>query len=52
MSDGCVIESDKHQDNTFNRFFLSVFTVEHGSLLPDFSINVDAPILNGVPIMA
>jgi len=49
-SDGCVIESDKDKANAFNKFFSSVFTIEDGSSLPDFSINVDAPILNDVPI--
>jgi len=43
-----VIECDK--DSTFNKFFSSVFTIEDGSSLPDFSINVDAPILNDAPI--
>jgi len=30
--------------------FFKHFTVENGSSLPDFSLNVDAPTLNDVPI--
>jgi len=30
--------------------FSSIFTVEDSSSLPDFSINVDAPIMSDVPI--
>ena len=49
-SDGCVLESDRDKANTFKKFFSSVFTVEDRSLLPEFNISIDAPVLDDVPI--
>jgi len=45
-----VVESDGDKANAFNKFFVGVFTVEDYSLLPMFSINIDAPVLDDVPI--
>ena len=45
-----MVESDRDKANTFNKFFPSVITVEDCSSFPEFSISIDAPVLEYVPI--